>query len=452
MKTNHTIKSTILLLALLCIGIQYSYAQKKEVKSTSYTRSSLTMIIVEEEVMPYPEVILNTYNTSNFPDKFNDNNLSFTSINTDQYVVTPELREHFNKALESAEFSSKKQSLFKQLVDDALESLSLGGGKGSKMDYAVCAYEYFSEHNTAQEILEKWFLTKDENGNDVFSTALIEERGMYGASQEEIDLAKQSEMGVGRLADKGYELLNSSYVIFNRYFYIKQSDLIDAIDLVAKQLVAALGNDPVAAAALKAAVGIAKKAMAEGYYVSATSHLFKLKWDDSIQDQIFNVWGDVEKFRELNIGELQYVGNASSMANTKAGLFSNQSTEDGVRMATINATDAVIAKLEKKFDEFKTKTAIVVDPANKSITAQIGLKEGLESNDKYEVLEKVIKDDKIAYNRVGVIKVTKKNALIWDNRYMANEEPDNDTAELGKTEFSGFNKAYYTGMLIRQID
>jgi hypothetical protein len=88
------------------------------------------------------------------------------------------------------------------------------------------------------------------------------------------------------------------------------------------------------------------------------------------------------------------------------------------------------------------------------ITAKIGLKEGLENNDKYEVLEQV-QDEKgfTKYVRKGIIMVDGKQ--IWDNRFSAGEELDAKAkvsagVGLDRTFFKGAQN-FYPGMLIRQI-
>jgi len=85
-----------------------------------------------------------------------------------------------------------------------------------------------------------------------------------------------------------------------------------------------------------------------------------------------------------------------------------------------------------------------------SENAKIGLKEGLEKGDKFEVLEQIMdKNGRTRYKRKGVIKVDKKQ--IWDNRFMAAEEAENMQSLLDYTLFKG-GKGYYKGMLIRQIN
>jgi len=95
---------------------------------------------------------------------------------------------------------------------------------------------------------------------------------------------------------------------------------------------------------------------------------------------------------------------------------------------------------------FKTKTPLLsVNPAS----AQIGMKEGLEGGERFEVLE--VREDPDtgiqSLHRVGVIQVDKNK--IWDNRFGADELLGADN-QSGRTYFTGSGN-YLPGMLIRQI-
>jgi len=107
--------------------------------------------------------------------------------------------------------------------------------------------------------------------------------------------------------------------------------------------------------------------------------------------------------------------------------------------------DAGIAKLQRKFEQFRTKTPLYT--ANPP-TAKIGLKEGLQPGDRFEVLE-ATQDEagKINYVRKGVIKVDRD---IWDNRFEVGEV-QNASLLNQYTTFRGSGN-FYPGMLIRQID
>jgi hypothetical protein len=87
-----------------------------------------------------------------------------------------------------------------------------------------------------------------------------------------------------------------------------------------------------------------------------------------------------------------------------------------------------------------------VDP----IKADVGLKEDITEDSRFEVLERVIDDNgKVSYERVGIIRPVK--GKIKDNRYMVTEEESKDAA-LDATEFEKVSgKGFYQGMLIREI-
>ena len=114
--------------------------------------------------------------------------------------------------------------------------------------------------------------------------------------------------------------------------------------------------------------------------------------------------------------------------------------------------DNAFAKLQKKNDVFKP--AIPVSSAN-PIMAKIGLKEGISPGDKFEVLEMMWdeKEGKTTWKNVGSCAVDKK-APIWDNRYSAGEESeqqkDKEGNSVNSTTFKG-SKKIQVGMLLKQL-
>ena len=129
-----------------------------------------------------------------------------------------------------------------------------------------------------------------------------------------------------------------------------------------------------------------------------------------------------------------------------------------IERATLRSTDAVIAKLQKEYDVFKTLAPIYVE--GNEITALIGMNEGVEPGDKFEVLELRIdpKTGKMAEPKV-VQKISAIKGKIWDNRAGAEaeaaekgvKEGEENAATLGKTYFKGNAKKLMPGMFIRQV-
>ena len=103
--------------------------------------------------------------------------------------------------------------------------------------------------------------------------------------------------------------------------------------------------------------------------------------------------------------------------------------------------------LQRNYEEFKTKSPLVsIEP----LTAYIGMKEGVTSKSKFEVLEVIeMEDGSHKYDKVGVIEPIEN--LIWDNRFMASEEGAVG-ANLGYTTFKKVSgKDFAKGMLIREM-
>jgi hypothetical protein len=300
---------------------------------------------------------------------------------------------------------------------------------------------------------------------------LIGERGMYDASALDLNKAKASARGMAVLTDAGEELIKNTFVVVTRFNYVSKKEIYDAAQKLANAAKSGLGGKMPSAPsnpALEAAKEAAYKKATEGYIVQSTSYLFQLNWNDSVSAVFYNdLWMDAssmdakkkEAFDKTNLFTMKYIGDGKALAQVPMNLKVKRSEEELVKIATINASDAVVAKLQRDYEVFKTKVPLF---SGNPITAKIGLKEGLEAGDKFEVLEQTMdeKTGKTVYKKVGKIKVDKD--LIWDNRANAGEVVEETPAVdkdgkplppkpvLDCTTFKGGSK-FYSGMLIRQV-
>lgn len=437
------------------------HAQKNDSVTAEYRRSSLCMFLMdgkdgEGDTGEKKGIIHNAFRTAPFFDKFNDHNVGERIFNIDA-SITDDDRKAFDilmnpTAAQGASSGKKKggfgafaKGLAKSTVNDAT-----GGATGTdeKMDFAIKANRFFVQEKIAKQLVDKWFV--DNSGK--LSVALTAERGLYGASQSDIESANKTPLGNAKLADAGMDLVNNTFIVACRYRYLSKEQLVEMIDKVA-QATAAVAGGGYASLGASAGTMAVKASLGAGYYVVTTSYLFKLNWNEETMSKLFSddVWNNIDNYNKAtDIFGLSYIGSQSAWANVKAGIFTNKKEDELIEIATINATDAVVAKLEKKYDVFKTKTPLIVDPANNVLKAQIGMKEGVEGKDKFEVLEKIEDaDGRITYKRKGIITVKKDH--IWDNRYKANEAPDYNSA-ITETHFEGKVGDFYSGMLIRQIN
>lgn len=438
-----------LFLVVLCTGMAYSgLAQKKDSINTNYQRSSLALFLMEDVGMPMKDTILQSFNTAPFPDKFNNHNVAVRSFERCT-TLTEEDQAAFDAAVnlatsQNAAEAPKKKGMFGKFLKAAASDASGGVvGATSKDEMAVSANKFLVDQKIAKQMFDKWFL--DSAGN--FSLALAQERGLYNATKSDVEQAASSVYGTASLADAGIDLVNNTFAVVCNYRYMPKDSLVALIGGVAVAAAEASGNS-YAVMGAKAAMMALSASLGAGYYVVVNTYLFQLNWNDNVQNQLSQVWDNREAYDAADFYGFKYIGNTTGWAQVKAGIFTNKDQAELIRIATVNATDAAIAKLEKKYDVFKTKSPLMV-AEDGTLYAHIGMKEGIEPKDKYEVLERAIdpKTGRTIYKSKGTITVVKDH--IWDNRYMADQEPDHDSS-INETYFEGKGD-YYNGLLIRQI-
>lgn len=403
---------------------------------------------MEDVGMPMKDTILQSFNTAPFPDKFNNHNVAVRSFERCT-TLTEEDQAAFDAAVnlatsQNAAEAPKKKGVFGKFLKAAASDASGGVvGATSKDEMAVSANKFLVDQKIAKQMFDKWFL--DSAGN--FSLALAQERGLYNATKSDVEQAASSVYGTASLADAGIDLVNNTFAVVCNYRYMPKDSLVALIGGVAVAAAEASGNS-YAVMGAKAAMMALSASLGAGYYVVVNTYLFQLNWNDNVQNQLSQVWDNREAYDAADFYGFKYIGNTTGWAQVKAGIFTNKDQAELIQIATVNATDAAIAKLEKKYDVFKTKSPLMV-AEDGTLYAHIGMKEGIEPKDKYEVLERAIdpKTGRTIYKSKGTITVVKDH--IWDNRYMADQEPDHDSS-INETYFEGKGD-YYNGLLIRQI-
>jgi hypothetical protein len=379
------------------------------VQVTKYRRSSLYTLMINDNDRLHANVIKNSFGNSEIPTKFNDHNIG------------------------------------PYLID----------GKGGEKDQSDMITNYLQSNEVAKKIIAKWF-NRDTDGK--FSMDLVAARGMYDATAMDKSIANQTERADALLADAGEELIKNTFVIVNDYKYMNKEEIAAKAKkgmAWANVVTSAAGVDISTVTDIASA---GATVAGKGYIVRSTSYLYRLVWDEETAAIFYqNHWTDnnnfnsskVDAFNKADNYKLVYIGEQNAWADVQSSIFTNKSETDLIQLATVKATDRAIAKLQKKYEEFRTMTPLF--SVNPDIKAKIGLKEGLEKGDKFEVLEQRLdENNKTIYKRVGVIKVGDQ---IWDNT-LTNEE----IKEIGEsvvdkqfTVFKGSGK-FYPGQLIKQIN
>ncbi len=429
-------KASPITLTIMALGIcNIMLAQPKTSAESTYRRSSLHTILLEDGDFLNKEMVMNAYNMAPFPDKYNDHRLPTRVITFQDYAnLTPEEKAALQDTASAAADDKKKDSNREKLHTAAIE-------------------KYFEQNKIANQMVAKWF-SRDDNG--AFNMDLIHERGSYDATEMAAQIASKSIRGLASLKDAGEELISNSFIVVNKMNFVENEPIARAVREAA-YITASYVSNPLARTAMETAADIAYNVSKDGYSVWTISYLYQLVWNDEIANTFYmDMWMDSTSldpnkkimFDTTSVFKLKYVGfeKAKSVILVSIG----KETETIIQQATVRNVDKVYTKLQKAYEVFKTKTPIYsTDP----IIAKIGLKEGIEAGDKYEVLEMVFdpKAGVTKYEKVGEVKAEKN--LIWDNQYYAGAEntPVEGARGLEGTHFKGGGKNIQPGMLLRQV-
>jgi len=410
MKTNFK----YILLGIILPFCVVANAQHRKIDEVEYRRSSLYSILINHTEQRLGTNIADIFIEMPVPDKYNDHDLSVK-------IIT---------------------------VDDKLKKDEKGA-------------DFLAANYIASHMVARWFDRNPLTGE--CDMELVKERGLYDASQANINIASQAIRGNALLQDAGEDLIHNTFVLVNDIRYIDKEKQGQQAGMALNIIFSVLGA--VAGAATGANfgdlgknIGQSLQAMMEtlkGFKVKVNTHLYRLAWDDETAYQFYEtMYSDVpdatkkEAF-ENNRGlfKLEYVGSQLSSGSDVSFLGVNLDTPDEmIRKACTRAIDENVANLAHNFEFFRVKERLTsVDP----IQAPIGMKEDVNEKSKFEVLLPELKNGKMTYKQVAIIK-PKKN-MIWDNRYMAFEEGATG-ANLKATTFVKVSGGeILPGMLIREL-
>lgn len=393
-------------------SLRVSRSSENESTGIKYRRSSLYTLMVNNTSRERSDVIKDAFIKSPLPANFNDHNLTIATVDVTSNSNASNLVNNLNS--------------------------------------------YFQTNKIAKDLVAKWF---NRNEKGCFNMDLIKERGEYNATNIDLNLAKSSTRGLALLADAGEELIANTYVVINDFRFTNKEDVANKTKagLGLLSAVSTLAGGPDLSAATTIASAGATVA-GKGYVVRNTSYLFQLVWNPEVAATFYqDYWMDEsnysesrkQAFDESNLFTLKYVGTESGLADLQSTIFTNKTEDELIYKATSRAVDNGIAKLQRKFEQFRIKTPIYsVNP----ITAKIGLKEDIKAGDRFEVLEQVMDENgKLSYRRKGIVTVDGRN--IWDNTNTIQEleEAGKNTNVNQYTIFKGTGD-YAPGMLIRQIN
>lgn len=389
-----------------------------------YHRSSWHNILIYHEDQKYAEEILQTYNNRPQSEKFNDHSLPIDVVST----------------------------------------------KGSKYAKFQHVDAYIMGTDIAKDLVAKWFNRNPSTG--YCDMELIYRRGIEGASTEKVELADLTKRGKSILMDYGTELIGNTFVLVHDVVYIDKGErnrktatgisffgrLLRSIGEMMSQATGDYSYN-----VMGDGLGDLTDMTAdivddyEGFRVKIKTHLYRLDWQAVDNDLFYeNYYLDENYYDEAKHKswdnahyELSYVGSQKVKCGETV-LQGKYKLSDLMRIVVYRTLDECVVKLQQNYEEFRIKEPIYSIDEDGNVIAKIGLKDGVSTRSKYEVLERIENaDGSCKYKRVGKIKPIEDK--IWDNRYMASED-NAVNADLGGTTFKVIKgKNLYPGLLIREI-
>lgn len=417
-----------------------------------YKRSSLHLILIDQNDFFNRNAVKTAFFKSAFPNQYDKVDLKDSILDIRDYI------SHMEERQREIERDQKMPGYIKSGFTKEYEIATKVFEEDEK-EIKTYIEDYIKKKDLARKIVAQWF----ERGQDgTFSMGKIQKRGQYDASVFEAQTANSSSLGSALLNDAGENLIGNTFVVFNNLRVVDNEPFVNTLKMRTAKMGGLKRSTKLQSSKLGRGINrarlAAKKKVEKGYNVWTTAYLYKLKWNEEIQSIFFEqLWigrgeSDPERkkrFESTDLFELEFVGYSYSQSIATESLWAKQKPETIVETATLRNIENTYSKLQKENDVFKPITSITsVNP----VKAKIGKKEGLEGNEKFEVLEISI-DEKTGIqklNRVDVISVDPKN--IWDNRYNAAEliEKGYDT-NLSGTHFKHGPKKLYPGLLMRLL-
>lgn len=530
-------KTKLIVLAVCCFcSVQLSLAQSNDNiyrrnSLCTYFISDIDLLVSQDGVVDEIRRYLDNYVVS---DKFDDHTIGSRYVSVKNVSFSDADRamvdEKFAKSLNKEEKKESKFSKFlnamlptvpedesqkaKQLEADMANFLSQHSEifsartaeeyEENTMIESAKIYRYLVNAKFANQLVAKWFNAKNEKiDGSHYDMSVIQERGLYNASELDVMKAAETTRKWAILQDAGMELIPHTFVSFTHFEiidgrkYQERSHASEAGEL-ANKISGKLFNR-----SDKEMEESNRRIEAEtaGYYITSTTYLYQLVWTDDLLEKFINEYweADLSKLENSDDFTLKYLGyernTVKTIENVKGkGFFrglrttlkegisdsfekvymgASETEVDAKRLAThektrkektlkmteqslIRSIDATYMALQKAHEEFKVK-APLIDVEEDAITAYIGLKEGVTANSEFEVLERTYNEKKgvFGYKKAGKLKVDKKR--IWDNRYTLIDEGTNIVREgnkaviIDRTYFKGSTGGIAPGMLIRQI-
>lgn len=268
----------------------------------------------------------------------------------------------------------------------------------------------YIEQNITGEIVRIWF--PFNNYDRQHSLEVINDRGLYDATDADVLASRATLRGEGILRDAGELLINRSYIIVY--------DIVKVNNVHSRNL--------------------------RGYEARLNMHLFKLKWNNNTMHVLLENWNNPDFTHEF-LFPVEHIKSfhrkrqflTLSATQRRRILFGRKSDDELLSELSMSAIAEVEFHMSKNNPDFLVKSEVA---SSRPIKAPIGLKEGVHVDQRYFIYELSLNQDNvIEKNRKTVVRATRR---IADNRHVA-------TGEAKYTDFYKVaGKEPMEGMLFEQ--
>lgn len=368
-----------------------------------YRRSSLYSTLISHNKANYADAIYDAFINMPMPDKFNNHNL--------------DLRVFESSAAKAKKIPANKRGTPK---DPNIKDINT----------------FIKDNDIARNLVSMWMIDPEKA---VFTYDKIADRAYYDASALAIENA-QNTYGLKMLEDAGTDLINNTFMIVNDITFIDNGEN----SAKAASVFAGIGKFLESAGLSGAedlgnmvAVGVNE---IDGFKVNIITYLYRLHWSEELLNTVFTEWWfdentpeeeamkKLQGYLDTDIFHLDYIGSTYvTSQNLSSKSFSSKTKTEQMLTVCTRAIDKAIVQLQREYDEFKVNVPIYEVNDDGTVLVKIGLKEGVNSKSKYEVLMKDESDGVLKYKRVGMLKPVADK--IWDNRFGALEEAEMLAAE-----------------------
>lgn len=374
--------SLSLFLCIWAIGLSAQETKLMQKIPSTYDRSSITVLFLDMPSDNHSGDVKGKIEKIAFADKYFNNNVNYLALSSP-----------FNRG----EMGVKPNEAIKQSIESK---------------------------KIANDIISKWYSRKDDG---MMSMDLIEERGMFNATDAAVIQSQSTKRGNSMLKDYGNRLINRSYILVLDYKEVKT-------------------------------MAEAKIPKAKGWTANVTGYLYKIDYNDEIQNKLYDTWiydddqPQVKADKKNQFEQLQFpvtfvtetqimITSSQASEDTQLGKFMKQKSEDVLLLELVQkGYDECLYNLEKKYEDFKVKTPIYqVNP----IRAKVGKKEGIKTDYRFFAYE-YIYDEKTNSSKQKFRGVIRSTSKIVDNRQVS-------TGNTGTTKFyQTSGRKLQTGYLLQQ--